>query len=144
MEYYGLRKTGDDIDLVVAQEDLARLVKMYPTHLKDLWGDLGVAVGGFEVWKSVNYFDYDYLSQGAVEESNFLVISLEKLLLQKALTMQEPKYSKDLELVVKKITANQSSRFEEMKQQNQKMIAGLSNIKFIKKIGPEITDESLF
>ena len=63
MEYYDLRKAGDDIDFIVVKEDLAKLVEMYPKNLKDLWGDFGVAVHGFEIWKSIDYFDYDYLSE---------------------------------------------------------------------------------
>jgi hypothetical protein len=137
MEYYDLRKAGDDIDFVVTKDDLGKLVEMYPHNLKDLWGDLGIAVHGFEIWKSIDYFDYDYLSQDALEESNYLVISLEKLLLQKAMAMQKPKYHKDLELVVKKITDNQYSRFDEMKSENEKFIKNLEQVTFVEKVGPD-------
>jgi hypothetical protein len=47
MEYYGLRKAGVDIDIIITKEDFARLIKLYPTSLKDLWGDFGVAVYSF-------------------------------------------------------------------------------------------------
>ena len=30
MEFYGLRKSGRDIDLVVAEEDVISLIKLYP------------------------------------------------------------------------------------------------------------------
>lgn len=45
-------------------------------------------------------FNYDYMKLDAVEEPDFLVVSLEKLLFFKALAMEIPKYHKDLELVV--------------------------------------------
>jgi len=45
-------------------------------------------------------FNYDYMKLDAVEEPDFLVVSLEKLLFLKALAMEIPKYHKDLELVV--------------------------------------------
>ena len=35
--------------------------------LKDLWGDLGVCVDEFEIWRSICLFDYACLSQGAIE-----------------------------------------------------------------------------
>lgn len=137
MEYYELCKAGDDIDFVVPKKDLKQLIHQYPQNVKDLWGDLGVAIHGFEIWKSIDYFDYDYLSQGAIEETNYLVISLEKLLLQRAMAMEKPKYHKDLELVVKKIADNQYSNFDLVKQENDDLLASVSNVSFIEKVGPE-------
>lgn len=42
MEYYGLRKAGADVDLVISCQDHKRLVEKYPDHVKDLYGDIGV------------------------------------------------------------------------------------------------------
>jgi len=103
MEYYGLRKAGDDIDLVIHPEDHAALVQLYPDHIKDLYGDMGVCVYGFEIWNQICTFDYSYLKENAVEEAEYLVIAPEKLLFLKALAMEIPKYHQDLELVVQKI-----------------------------------------
>lgn len=103
MEYYGLRKAGDDIDLVVHPEDHAALVSRYPAHIKDLYGDIGICEFGFEIWNQICTFDYFYLKEHAVEECEFLIISLEKLLFLKALAMEIPKYHRDLELVVEKV-----------------------------------------
>lgn len=103
MEYYGLRKAGEDIDLIITAEDYEQLAQKYPNHTKDVWGDLGVCVHEFELWQSILLFDYSYLSEGAIEEEDYLVISLEKLLFMKALTMREPKSHADLELIVDKI-----------------------------------------
>lgn len=103
MEYYGLRKAGADIDLVVHPDDHKSLVQHYPDHIKDIYGDIGVCEFGFEIWNQICTFDYEYLSEHAVIESDFIVVSLEKLLFLKALGMEIPKYHRDMELVVKKI-----------------------------------------
>ena len=108
MQYYGLRPSGADIDFVITRADYARLAQQYPDNLKDLWGDLGVCVFEFEIWQSICLFDYDALSQGALDpiahcEAGYRVISLEKLLFLKALAMKIDKYHADLELIVKKI-----------------------------------------
>ena len=107
MEYYGLRPSGADIDFVITPPDYFRLAAQYPDHLKDLGGDLGVCVFEFEIWKSICLFGYDFLSYNAIELDDFLTISLEKLLFLKALGMQEEKYHRDLELIVKKVLSNQ-------------------------------------
>jgi len=135
MEFYGLRKSGVDIDLVASREDIEKLVKKYPQNLKDLRGDLGIAVYGFEIWKTVRYFNYDFLKEDAVEKDNCLIISLEKLLFQKSLAMGEEKYLNDLMLIVKKIYSNQSEKFEQIKLENQSILSKVSNVNYVEKIG---------
>ncbi len=103
MEYYGLRKAGADIDLVVHPDDHAALVKLFPDHVRDLYGDIGICVSGFEIWNQICTFGYQELIVGAVEEPELLVVSPEKLLFLKALAMEVPKHHHDLELIVKKI-----------------------------------------
>ena len=101
MEYYGLRKAGLDIDLVIHNDDHKILKEMYPNNVKDLYGDIGICEFGFEIWNQICTFDYNYLKEDAIEENYFIIISLEKLLFLKALAMEIPKYHKDLELIVK-------------------------------------------
>lgn len=103
MEYYGLRKAGADIDFVITAEDYERLARKYPDDLREIGGDLGVCVFEFEIWKSICLFDYQFLSGGAIEKEEYLVISLDRLLFLKALGMKEDKYHKDLELIVDKV-----------------------------------------
>lgn len=103
MEYYGLRKAGRDIDLVIDRDDHTALKEKFPDHIKDLYGDIGICEFDFEIWNTICTFDYDYLRENAVEEENVLVISLEKLLFMKSLAMEIPKYHKDLELIVKRV-----------------------------------------
>ena len=107
MEYYGLRKAGADIDFVVSIGDHQQLVKLYPDHIKDLYGDIGVCEYKFEIWNQICRFDYNTLKEGAIEEENFLVISLEKLLFLKALAIKHDKYYKDVLLLVDEILKQQ-------------------------------------
>jgi hypothetical protein len=100
MEYYNLRKAGNDIDLVIHRDDHKILLEKYPNNVKDLYGDIGICEFGYEIWNQICTFNYDYLKLNAIEESDYLVVSLEKLLLLKAIAMEIPKYHKDLELVV--------------------------------------------
>jgi len=116
MEYYGLRQAGRDIDFVITTEDYERLAQHYPEHLRDLWGDLGVCVYEFEIWKSICLFDYVHLSEGAVDAGAYLVISLEKLLFLKALAMEVEKYHKDLEMIAKKIRNDKWMQLPEERQ----------------------------
>lgn len=103
MEFYNLRPAGADVDFVITAEDYDRLARQYPKHLKEIWGDLGVCVFEFEIWKSICLFDYDFLGPGAVEQDGYRLISLEKLLFLKALGMKEAKYHRDLELLVERV-----------------------------------------
>jgi len=99
MEYYQIREAGNDIDFVITEDDYERLSYKYPNHIKEIWGDFGVCKGKFEVWKSICLFGYDFLSEGAIETEEFLIISFEKLMFLKVLAMSNPKCLRDLELM---------------------------------------------
>lgn len=103
MEYYGLRKAGADIDLVVSLNDHANLKKQYPDHIQDLYGDIGICEFEFELWNQICRYDYQELKVGAIEEADVLVISLEKLLFLKTLAIKEDKYYQDVLLLVDEI-----------------------------------------
>ena len=107
MEYYGLRRAGEDIDFVITKEDYHLLAKQYPNDTTDLFGDLGVCVHNLELWTSIMLFDYDFLSASAIQEAGFNVIALDKLLFLKTLAIDELKYLYDVQLIVKKIHAIQ-------------------------------------
>lgn len=111
MEYYGLRPAGDDIDFVVTRHDYAALAARHPDHLKDLAGDLGITIGPFELWTSIRLFDYDALAVGAEETATYLAIPLERLLLIKALAMDElphaAKNERDVRLIARRINDRQ-------------------------------------
>lgn len=103
MEYYGLRKAGADIDMVISLNDHANLKKQYPDHIQDLDGDIGICEFEFELWNQICRYDYEELRAGAIEEVDVLVISLEKLLFLKTLAIKEEKYYQDVLLLVDEI-----------------------------------------
>ena len=63
MEYYEIRKSGKDIDFVITDKDYQRLAEKYPEKRKDLYGDLGVAVDEFGIWRSIAHLDYDFFGK---------------------------------------------------------------------------------
>ena len=103
MEYYGLRKTGADIDLIISARDHARLKQQYPDHVKDLHGDIGICEFEFEIWNQICRFNYEELKPGAIEESSLLIISLERLLFLKTMAIKVEKYYQDVLLIVDEI-----------------------------------------
>ena len=79
MEYYGLRKCGDDIDFIISDEDYQLLAAKYPGHRVDYWGNLGIIYDQYELLRSLSRLDYDFYSAGALEFEKFKVISCERL-----------------------------------------------------------------
>jgi hypothetical protein len=103
MEYWKLRDAGADIDFVVTQADHARLRRIYPDNILDIYGDIGVCTENFEIWNTICRFDYAYLAYGAVDEGDYLVASLEKLLFMKSLVRDDAKSQRDVRLIVEEI-----------------------------------------
>ncbi len=103
MEYYGIRKAGKDIDFIVTEKDYEELANLYPNNLKDIFGDKGIIIFEFEIWKTIVSFDYNFLSEHSTEKENYKIISLEKLLFMKAIGIKKKKYEKDLRMIVNKI-----------------------------------------
>ncbi|MFN8443125.1 MAG: hypothetical protein U0175_20290 [Caldilineaceae bacterium] len=103
MEYYGLRMAGADIDLVISARDHANLKALYPDHIKDLYGDIGICEFDFEIWNQICRFPYEELKVGALEEPTLLIISLEQLLFLKTLAIKIEKYYQDVLLLVDEI-----------------------------------------
>lgn len=96
MEYYGMRKAGADIDLVISDADYLALAEKYPDRRKDIYGDMGVVIGAFEIWRSINLLDYAFYLKDAVDEGKVYVVSLDRLLLMRVCAMDAEKYRKDL------------------------------------------------
>lgn len=133
MEYYNLRKSGTDIDLIADELDIVALIKMYPDRVKNLYSDLGVCPFEFEIWRSINYFTYDDLKINAIEENDFLVISLEKLLIMKSFVMKEDKYKTDVELIAQHIIDTQSKKSDQQKKDIEKLLINIDSIRYIEK-----------
>ena len=87
MEYYGLRKAGDDIDFVVSADDHEELLRLFPDNVKDLHGDIGVCVNDFEIWNQICLFGYPFLKEGCIQVGDICVAHLHRLLFLKALSL---------------------------------------------------------
>lgn len=104
MEYYGMRQHGSDIDFMTSFEDYEALAAKYPENKKDSWGDLGIVALGFEMFRTIWKLDYAFFAQGAIELDNCRVMSIEKLLFIKVLSMKAgEKHRNDIDLIVKYI-----------------------------------------
>lgn len=107
MEYYGLRQSGNDVDLVVSPEDFEALWSLYLLNHRDIYGDKGVTIENFEIWKTIRWFDYTFLSEKAVEKDHYLVVSIYQLLFMKVLSMEvKEKYAHDVILIRDHINKN--------------------------------------
>jgi hypothetical protein len=113
MEYYGLRPHGDDIDLLVTEDDETALWARFPKQRKDMWGDLGVLVDGVELFRSVYRLDAAFFGVGATEFEHCRMISSDRLLVMKWLaTGSTSKNEYDLELLKGWFLRNQNSQWE--------------------------------
>jgi hypothetical protein len=74
MEYHDLRKHGDDIDFIVTDRDHQRLKFKFPNNRKDVWGDFGILVDGFELFRSIYKFDHAHYSLVAIELTNYKIV----------------------------------------------------------------------
>ena len=72
---------------------------MYPDNRKDIWGDLGVILEPFEIWRCIMLMDYDFYIKDAIDEKITYVVSLDRLLLMRVLAMDTPKYMDDLKMI---------------------------------------------
>jgi hypothetical protein len=87
MEYYGLRKHGDDVDFIVTDRDYQRLKVKFPNNRKDVWGDFGILANGFELFRSIYKFDHAHYSLGAIELTNYKVIHIDMLFRMKVFAL---------------------------------------------------------
>jgi hypothetical protein len=100
MEYYGLRKHGDDIDFIVTERDYQRLKVRFPDNRKDVWGDFGVLVAGFELFRSIYKFDHAHYSLGAIELTKYRIVSIDMLFRMKVFAIGvAEKHDRDVRLL---------------------------------------------
>lgn len=118
LQYYGIRKTGHDFDAMVSEKDWQVLKKKYPKKINLFGGkketdiDATINLKDIEVdlIKTLYQYDYDFMSEHAVEHTKFKVASPEKLFLVKALPSiqkKHPKSIRDANLLVKYILKKQ-------------------------------------
>ena len=102
MEYYGLRKHGDDIDFIVSDQDYLALEARYRTCRKDMWGDFGVRIKEYELFRSIWKFDYSYFNEYSLDIGDFKIIAIDMLFRMKVFAMDYGEKHKNDVLLIKK------------------------------------------
>ena len=119
MEYYGLRKHGNDIDFIISNRDYLKLESRYRNCRKDRWGDLGVRVNDFEMFRSIWKLDYSYFNVGSIEFDNLKVVSIDMLLRMQVFAMEtEEKNRNDVELIKKYFLQYQNKEWVDFMKKN--------------------------
>lgn len=119
MMYHGLRESDKDIDMILSAEDhrnYARQLKDTAKVLEsdhgvgykespqftDLYDDHGILVYEFELWDSIMRFTYEDLRENAIVEDDYIVISLEKLMMLSVIRgLDKERYLQDALLIAK-------------------------------------------
>lgn len=134
MQYYGLRESTKDVDLILHQDDFDALLRKFKKQGKiitkdahsgyrekpgfvDLFGDHGIWIYQFELWDSIFNFNYEELVDGSIAEGDILVISLEKLMVLcgvrgMAKEVGEKRYFADTVLVTQRLVEEKYAGFE--------------------------------
>lgn len=121
MDYYGLRKTGHDLDIMISERDKTELLNRgYTLNLfggkteKDIDSTFSDFAGtGVDLVVTLNQYSYVFFKNSAVtcgSHKDLLVMSLEHLLLTKVFAGEysgEPKHKTDITLILKGIEKQQ-------------------------------------
>jgi len=112
MEYYGLRKHGDDVDFIITDRDYQNLKRKYPKNRKDVWGDFGLAIQDFELFRSMYKFDYSYYTQGSIALGDFLIVGIDMLFRMKIYAMYAgEKHREDVDRLRGFFDKNQNQKY---------------------------------
>lgn len=111
MEYYGLRKAGNDIDLILSERDFTELLKILPENTGKMDMDSYIKFDNFEMWKSIRQFGHIFYNYQSIPMNGFSVISIERLVWLKALYVSEKKSIRDLELISKYVMQKQYKQY---------------------------------
>jgi len=119
MEYYGLRKSGHDLDVIISKRDKVRLVKEgYKLNLfggkteKDIDATINFKKGkdSIDLVITLDQKGYSYFKKQSVvikSHPSLLIISLKQLLFTKKLAVKysnQTKHSKDVKLILNKLS----------------------------------------
>ena len=120
MEYYNLRTTGNDLDIIISERDKTELLKNgYKLNLfggkteKEVDSTFSNFCGtGVDLVVTLNQYDYNFFKINTIyyrNRSDLLVISLENLLFTKVIAghYSGGKHKDDIQLVIKGIEKQQ-------------------------------------
>jgi hypothetical protein len=119
MEYYGIREHGNDIDFIVSNRDYLKLEARYRNCRKDMWGDFGIRVNEYEMFRSMWKFDYSYYNNDSIEFDQYKIISLDILFRMKVFALDaEDKHRRDVELLKKYFMKFQNQEWNDYMNKN--------------------------
>jgi hypothetical protein len=119
LEYYGIRKHGDDFDFIISNRDYKKLENKYRDFRKDMWGDFGIRKNEYELFRSMYKFDYPYFNNEAIEKTNLKIVSIDMLFRMKVFAMNaEKKHNDDVELMMKYFEKYQNQDYLEYMNKN--------------------------
>jgi hypothetical protein len=100
MQHYGLRERGDDLDFIVSARDYAALEAGHRDCRKDIWGDFGLRIGEYELFRSMYKFDHPYFDAGSSDLGDYKVVSIDMLFRMQVFAMGSgEKRRRDVELL---------------------------------------------
>lgn len=119
MEYYGLRRRGEDLDFIVSSRDYRALEAAHRDCRKDMWGDFGLKVGEYELFRSMYKFDYPYFAEGSIDLGGCKVVSIERLFRMQVFAMDSgEKRRRDVELLKGYFMRFQNAEYRDYMERN--------------------------
>lgn len=119
LEYYGIRKRGDDFDFIVSSRDYRSLEAKHRDCRKDMWGDFGLRVGEYELFRSMYKFDYPYFDSGSIELDAFKIVAIDILFRMQVFAMDSgEKRRKDVELMKEYFLRFQNAEYRDYMNRN--------------------------
>ena len=95
-----------------ADRDYQNLKRKYPKNRKDVWGDFGLAIQDFELFRSMYKFDYSYYTQGSIALGGFLIVGIDMLFRMKIYAMYAgEKHREDVDRLRGFFDKNQNQKY---------------------------------
>jgi hypothetical protein len=119
LEFYGIRKHGEDYDFIISNGDYMKLENRYRNNRKDMWGDFGIRINEYELFRSMWKFDYSYFNVNTIELEKIKVVSIDLLFQMKVFAMSyDDKHRNDIELMKKYFERYQNKEYLEYMNRN--------------------------
>jgi len=119
LEYYGIRKHGDDFDFIISKIDYNNLETKNRNCRKDMWGDFGIRVNEYELFRSMWKFDYSYYDINTIEFEKIKIISIDMLFRMKVFALgYDEKHKNDIELMKKYFECQQNKEYLDYMDKN--------------------------
>jgi NTP pyrophosphatase (non-canonical NTP hydrolase) len=99
-----IRPAGDDIDVLLTEEDFGGLAERYPEQLRIQGRDKVICLGRLEFWGSIMGYTYSQLKDAETREvDNYSIMSIKKVFLLKCLAVENnAKNQRDIMLMAKR------------------------------------------